>query len=115
MSWEVRERTRYALVCTDCGSLWRGGSWKFTPKDAEKHRHIAERYPCRTCENRAKVAALPTHHAHHEHNPDWPYPGDVGGPCCARMQSSGIGPYDCDECNEPWPCAASKALDGLEV
>lgn len=106
--WEVKKRTRYGLCCTECGTAWRGGSWKPTPQEAEGYRDKAERYGCKVCENRVKVAALPPHHAHHEHNPDWPYPGDVGAPCCAAMQLGAVGPYECAECGESFPCSAAK-------
>lgn len=103
--WEVKKRTQYGLCCTECGVAYFG--WKRTPQDAERERGRAERYGCKTCENRRKVAALPLHHAHHEHNPDWPYPGDVGAPCCVAMQLGAVSPYECEECGEHFPCTAS--------
>lgn len=106
--WEVRKRVRYGLCCTTCGAAYGGGPWKPTPAEVEKYRERAERYGCRTCQNREKVAALPLHHAHHEHNPDWPYPGDLSAPCCAAMQLGIAAPYECAECGEPFPCSAAK-------
>lgn len=106
--WEVRKRVRYGLCCTTCGAAFHT-SWKPTTREVEKYREQAERYGCRECQNREKVAALPLHHAHHEHNPDWPYRGDPGAPCCAAMQLGAVAPYECAECGEPFPCTAAKA------
>ncbi len=107
MAWEVKKRVRYALCCTDCGSAFHGSGWYPYPQEAEKKRAIADRYPCKTCENRTKVAALPLHHPHHQHNPDWPYPSGTSAHCCAAVQIGAIGLYDCNECGEPWPCSAT--------
>lgn len=100
-AWKLTRRSTYGLVCVTCGVVY--GSWRRFPHEAERDRVRAERYGCSTCKNRKTVAALPEHHAHHDHNPDWPYiSGDY---CCAATQMKAIGPNDCAACGEPFPCA----------
>ncbi|AXH49961.1 hypothetical protein SEA_FLYPOTENUSE_41 [Mycobacterium phage Flypotenuse] len=109
-TWKLIRRSTYGLVCVTCGVAY--GGWRRVPHEAERDRVRAERYGCSTCKNRKTVAALPEHHAHHEHNPDWPYVS--GGYCCAATQMKAIGPNDCAKCGEPYPCAAAVLAAGEE-
>ncbi|AEK06815.1 hypothetical protein GUMBIE_75 [Mycobacterium phage GUmbie] len=108
--WKLTRRSTYGLVCVTCGVAY--GGWRRAPHEAERDRVRAERYGCSTCKNRKTVAALPEHHAHHEHNPDWSYVS--GGYCCAATQMKAIGPNDCAKCGEPYPCAAAVLAAGEE-
>ena len=103
MSWEVRHRRSVGLVCTDCGVAY--GSWYRDIRSIERDRKNAEKYGCRNCKNKRKVADLPLHHDHRDRHPDW----NGSWPCCGANQFGLVGPGICNECGESYPCSFIRA------
>jgi hypothetical protein len=87
MSFEVRSRRQWAVVCTDCGVAI-DGRWRRNERETERDMGYAAKYGCRTCRDKATVAALPEHHRHRDRHPS--HPG--GWPCCGANQLGLVGP-----------------------
>lgn len=103
MTLEVARRVRYILRCSECTASV-GGSY-MSESEAQKNLDRYAKYPCKTCRNREHVASLPAHHPHRERHK---YQGTNGAFCCGANQLGVVGPNDCNECGEPWPCSIAR-------